>query len=227
MPKQRYVDTDFWDDKWVRSLPKDGKHLFMYFLTNPKTNIAGVYRITTETMSHDTAIDEDDVKDLIWLYTHDGKAFMYHEEWLALVNSPKHQKIRERDNNRQGVNRILLNLPDDVWDFIIACGYKYKFINDIERNERGASKPLASPLKPLVRGSNYSYSYSDLYRDSHKDLYRDDSEAPSKPLEAPSKPLEAPSDDEDVWEQVTTGDPGEDSDTLTSQFHDKIKGGPT
>ena len=41
--KHRYIKTKFWDDSYIIELNPHEKLLFLYLITNPLTNIAGVY----------------------------------------------------------------------------------------------------------------------------------------------------------------------------------------
>ena len=41
--KQRYINTKFWDDNYVIQLDPSEKLMFIYFITNPLTNICGIY----------------------------------------------------------------------------------------------------------------------------------------------------------------------------------------
>lgn len=205
MAKQRYVNTDFWDDKFVRSLPRDGKHLFMYLLTNPKTNVAGIYRTTTETMAYDTGIDEDEIKGLLCVFAQRRKVFVYEEEWVVLVNCTKHQKVHERSNIRAGIDRILMELPDDVYRFVCATGYKYRFMDELERALTSPFKALEAPSSP----SNYSYLNSDLDLDRDSNLDKDRDRIKPKPLQAPS----GSNGDGEEWEEVQP----------VKEFNEKIK----
>src|SRR6185369_4096429 len=60
--KQRFVNTKFWSDKWVRQKlnPLD-RYLFLYFLTNEHTNICGMYELPIETMAFESGLDKEDL----------------------------------------------------------------------------------------------------------------------------------------------------------------------
>ena len=46
MSDTRMIKTKFWDDDYISYLDSVEKLLFLYCLTNPLTNIAGIYEIT-------------------------------------------------------------------------------------------------------------------------------------------------------------------------------------
>ena len=43
MAKFRLINTKFWDDSYVAKLSTSEKLLFIYFISNPLTTVAGVY----------------------------------------------------------------------------------------------------------------------------------------------------------------------------------------
>lgn len=146
--KCRYVSTSFWDDEWIQTLDPSEKLLYLYLLTNPLTNIAGVYKITVRRMCFDTGFNADTVGHILGKFEKAGKVFMF-SEWIVLPNWPKHQKIGEKDNNRKGVDDILNSLPDDLLQFVIQNKYNYAYLQDLPRCSK-------EPYKGLISTSNYS-----------------------------------------------------------------------
>lgn len=161
MSVQRYISTSFWDDRWIRTLDPSERYLYLYLMTNPLTNIAGVYQITIDRIAFDTGYDERTLQPMIQRFTDARKAIFYHDEWMILPSWPKHQRIKARDNVRKGVDALLLALPQDVYEMLFEVGYRYQFLEELKD-----AKPLASPFKPLGSPSNYSDSDTDSDTDS-------------------------------------------------------------
>jgi len=44
MSKLRSVSTSFWSDPFIEDLSPEHKLLFLYLITNEKTNMLGIYR---------------------------------------------------------------------------------------------------------------------------------------------------------------------------------------
>src|SRR5258707_11230774 len=112
MSTQRYISTSFWDDKWIRTLSPEQRYVYMYLLTNPQTNIAGIYQITIDRISFDTGYSIAELRDIFESFLGMGKAIFHDEEWMILPTWTKHQRVTERDNNRKGIDYILKSLPD-------------------------------------------------------------------------------------------------------------------
>ena len=129
MSIKRYIDTSFWEDKWIRKLDPSERYVYMYLLTNPLTNIAGIYQITIDRMAFDTGYDERTLLPMIARFAEHKKVFYFEDEWMILVNWTKHQKVSEKDNNRIGIHRILQALPQEVYEYAVESGYYYKYLH--------------------------------------------------------------------------------------------------
>lgn len=92
MAKQRIINTRFWIDEYISRLNPIEKLLFLYFLTNPSTEICGIYEIPLKTVATDTGIDKDMVEKIIERFSKDDKVH-YKKGWIAIKNFTKHQTL--------------------------------------------------------------------------------------------------------------------------------------
>jgi hypothetical protein len=166
MSTQRYISTSFWDDEWIQTLDPSEKLLYLYFMTNPLTNIAGVYKITVRRVSFDTGFNQDTIGHIMEKFQKAGKAHRINE-FIVLPAWPKHQKWQKSKNIKDGIDAILHELPPEVLEVLEEIGYCYKI-----------DTPLHTPYIPPTKGSRYSDLDSDLDSDSNA--------PPEKP--APEKP---------------------------------------
>jgi hypothetical protein len=111
MSKKRSVDTHFWNDNYVAELDPIEKILFLYFLTNPLTNMLGVYEIPLRRIAFDTGIDADMVKKIIDRFDRDGK-FSYVDGYLVVHKFLEHQRLNT--NMKTSAENEFLALPDNV-----------------------------------------------------------------------------------------------------------------
>ena len=155
--KKRYVSTSFWDDPWIQSLDPSQKFLYLYLITNPLTNIAGIYEVTMRRICFDTGYNEDTVRGIMAVFAEADKAH-YRDGWICIPRFTRHQKIAPENNVRKGIDRILLDLPDAVWRWSIDCGYEYAYLQNIHSSRRD--------LKGLLN----SDSDSDLDNNSDSDV---------------------------------------------------------
>lgn len=89
MSKQRVVKDEIWDDEWFYDLDPSEKLIWLFLLTNPRSNIAGIYKINTRWIANLTGFDKDIVKTILNRFVDDGK-IVYEDDWIALINFYKH-----------------------------------------------------------------------------------------------------------------------------------------
>lgn len=109
MEKLRSVNTKFWGDPWVEDLRPEEKLLFLYLLTNPHTNMLGIYEISVKRMASDTGLTEERVPKALKEFARVRKAF-YMDNYIVLPNFLKNQKMNT--NMQKGAVRIYNELPN-------------------------------------------------------------------------------------------------------------------
>lgn len=143
---KRYVSTSFWDDEWVQTLDFTEKGLYLYLLTNPLTNIAGVYKLANRRIVFDTGLSENTVEEIMKKFQSEGKAYR-HGEFVVLPSWPHHQKCQNA-NIQKGIYRILKTLDEELISFLAEVGYKYPL--DEFLKEKGNAVPAAIPATEQI-----------------------------------------------------------------------------
>ncbi len=95
MAKMRVVNTRFWIDDYISNLDPIEKLLFLYFLTNPMTDICGVYEIPLKVVAVETGIDKEMVIKILKRFEKEDKMF-YENGWVAIKNFKKHQSLNPK-----------------------------------------------------------------------------------------------------------------------------------
>jgi hypothetical protein len=67
------VSSEMWSDDWFFSLNTNEKIVFLYLITNHKTNMLGVYEITMGLISFQTKVSVGEIKTILDKFTKDGK----------------------------------------------------------------------------------------------------------------------------------------------------------
>lgn len=89
MSKQRVVKDEIWDDDWFFDLTPTEKLIWLFLLTNPRTNIAGIYKLNKRWAATACGVPVDTLSDALTTFVADGK-IVYEDNWIALVNFHKH-----------------------------------------------------------------------------------------------------------------------------------------
>jgi hypothetical protein len=159
MGTHRYIATSFWDDEWVQTLDPSEKLLYLYLMTNPLTNIAGIYKITEKRISFDSGFNIDTLRGIFEKFERAGKAYRM-GEYVILPSWPKHQNWENKEDIYAGIVKILNSLSDKELVFISWIRYKFP-IDDI-LTQRGVEPP-PTPHKPTYSIlSNLNLSESNI-----------------------------------------------------------------
>lgn len=111
MTKKRFIDTKFWDDGYITELDPIEKLIFLYFITNPLTDICGIYEIPIKRIAFDTGIDKEMVSKIIERFAKDKKIY-YIDGWIYVKNFPKHQVANE--SIKIGIEKSISLIPHQI-----------------------------------------------------------------------------------------------------------------
>jgi hypothetical protein len=157
--KQRYISTSFWDDQFIQTCSRDQKLFYLYMLTNPLTNIAGVYQISDRRICFDTGFTEKELTALWDFFSGEGKIFRK-DGWIVLPTWPRHQKWKQRSLIKTGIENELRTVPISVLCDLQAMGYQYP-IDTILKDIDTTSKD--------IRPYGYESNYLDRDREGDQD----------------------------------------------------------
>jgi len=113
MSKLRSVSTAFWSDPFIEDLTPLHKLLFIYLITNDKTNMLGIYEASIKKISNETDIKREVVKEGIDLFIKKEKV-KYIDNYVVLVNYMKHQHFNT--NMKKSAIDTYNNLPKELKD---------------------------------------------------------------------------------------------------------------
>ncbi len=117
MAKKRYVNTQFWRDSYVSNLDPSEKLLFLYLITNPDTNISGIYQVPLKIIAVDTGFDKEMIIKILARFERDGK-IKYEDGWIALKNFIKNQNEGSL-KVKIGIDSELKNVPDSLKNWVL------------------------------------------------------------------------------------------------------------
>ena len=111
MAKQRYIQDSFWTDPYIEKLTPDEKLIFVYLLTNPQCNVAGVYEIRPKRVAYETGYDAEVVETILNRFAKDSKVIRV-KDYIIIKNHLKHQSLG--NSTATGINRIVEGLPQEI-----------------------------------------------------------------------------------------------------------------
>ena len=113
MAKLRSVSTAFWSDPFIEDLSPDEKLLFLYLITNEKTNMLGIYEASIKKMAFETGLSLDKVKKALKEFERLSKV-KYVENYVILLNFLKHQNFNP--NMKKSAIDVYNSLPKVLKD---------------------------------------------------------------------------------------------------------------
>lgn len=123
--KLRSINTKFWEDPWIEELNPKDKLLFLYLLSNSKTNMLGIYEVSLSKISFETGLTKQEIGKAFEGFERVNKAF-YIDNYVVLANFLKNQKYNT--NMKKSATKEFSNLPKWLKDKL-SC-------NDSEGFER-------------------------------------------------------------------------------------------
>ena len=137
--KMRSVNTKFWDDSFIQDLTPSEKLLFLYLLTNPLTNILGIYEISIRRITFDTGLNKETISKAFERFGKVQKVY-YIDEFIILPNFLKNQKLNS--NMKIGVSKIFNELPNQL---------KTKLLDNDNESVSNDSKGFEMVLNSLLK----------------------------------------------------------------------------
>lgn len=111
MSKLRSLSTSFWSDPYIEELTPNQKLLFIYLITNEKTNMLGIYESSIRKMSFETGIEKGEVLKALKRFESDNKV-KYQSNYVILVNYMKYQNYNT--NMMKSAIDVYNNLPNEL-----------------------------------------------------------------------------------------------------------------
>ena len=175
MGRKRYIDTSFWDDAWIQELDPSEKFLYLYLLTNPLTNVAGISELTVKRICFDTGFNDDTVRNILRKYELSDKVYTWNN-YIILKNAPKHQLIVKPENDEKndntalkesknktkenniykGIIAILNDLPDELLEYLYHIEYAFEDLTDV-LDEKGIDYTEILTISDILEQKNDKY----------------------------------------------------------------------
>lgn len=114
------IDTKFWLDPFVLDeLDSLEKLVYIYLITNPYTNICGIYELPLKVMGVETGIETENLKKVIIPRLEKLGKVKYKNGWIAIKNFIKNQNVGSEDV-KIGIRRELECVPDELREWVVG-----------------------------------------------------------------------------------------------------------
>ena len=150
MAKHRYINTHFWKDNYIINLDPTEKLVYLYLLTNPLTNIAGIYEINLKEIANDTGIIKEIIDTILKRFERDNK-LIYKGGYIIIKNHLKHQDFKS-PKLQSGIAEIINSLPEEIKSVCIPYIYGMDTLSHLILSNSIKSNLIKSNPNPLTDG---------------------------------------------------------------------------
>ena len=112
MAKYRPIKTTTWDDDYVFGLKPDEKLIWIFLLTNERTTLCGIYRISIPYIYRMTMVSEERIKAILSKFETDDKVKFIKDSWISIKNVVKHQSSSPKIT--EGILREIDEIPQEI-----------------------------------------------------------------------------------------------------------------
>lgn len=205
---RRIIETSLWNDELIGDFTVDERYFWLYLLTNPHTNILGIYRVSIKTMAFELGFDRLPIEAHLRRFQDDHKLIRVIGDEIAIKNFLAYgvskggtpiecalKKALEQVKNPELILWVYENIKkrSGIIDTVIKT--IEGFINE---------KDLLSRMRVCTREKNKyntnntnntgirdvnKYIYSDSYHESYHESYHDShisENIPEKPTKQPA-----------------------------------------
>jgi len=134
---RRSINTAIWSDEWFESLEASDKLLWIYLLTNPRTNMIGIYELPSDKkLSFETGLSFEMIRKAFERFETDKKAYRF-DRFIILINWVKNQSYNA-NMKKSAINDIEL-LSADI----------HKFLKSIDFNPSKGFETISNDSEPV------------------------------------------------------------------------------
>jgi DnaD/phage-associated family protein len=128
----RLVYTEFWNDpKVMEEMTPEDKYFYLYLLTNPYTNMIGIYRIVKKQMAFDLGYSIESINSLMTRFIENHKLILYNEvtREICIKNYGKYNLNKSGKPMMDCLKKDLSKVKDISFVFIL---YKHTERKDMK-----------------------------------------------------------------------------------------------
>ncbi len=157
--KTRIVHTKLWEDDWFTQLSRESKFCFIYLITNSRTNLNGLYELSTRQISFDLGFSLEEIEKV---KRELSTKVSFCGNWIYIKNHDKYQMYSGEKNGIAKQKELLL-VPLEVLD---TLSIPYPYTSDTTRNQkskiRNQNTEIQNPKSEIKWEYDKQGNYSQL-----------------------------------------------------------------
>lgn len=139
--KARLIHTRFWEDDFILQAPKRVRYLYLYFMTNPRIEMTGIFKASLPHILLETGMDDKEFGESMKYLEKHKKVFM-HQGYIYVTNTEKYNhysmgKLTSVAYKREldSIDSILIEYFNSQYP-IHRVSIEYQYPMDTHRNKK-------------------------------------------------------------------------------------------
>ncbi len=151
MAEYRKVATKLWTDPWVFSLSAEEKLLWLWLITNPHANVAGIYQVAAPFIAFETGTDMDFVARTMEKFQRAGKVMWDPEQGVVWVKRMREYQESASPKVQVAIQREIEAIPDGpVKQAYLAHYQRGEGVEEIAEHAEKAEGPAEDATEDRV-----------------------------------------------------------------------------
>lgn len=122
MSEYRQLHRSFWESDYVQEeLDSDGRLIYNYLITCPKSNMEGLYRCSLKRLTDETTHDRDRTRAVLAQLEADRYAG-WMTGWVCVVQAPRHFPVKNT-TVMSHARKLYSEVPEPVLAWAMGLGY--------------------------------------------------------------------------------------------------------
>jgi len=144
--KSRILFCDFWEDPAINELSIETKLLGVYFWTNSRANLIGLYPISEKYISLETGVNKDLIPK-IKIELEKIKRVYFYNYWVYLPNAQEICGYINEKKHGVAAQKELSKVPIEVLEHFRSLGYSIPYQYPIDTPKNQKPKPETKTYK--------------------------------------------------------------------------------
>lgn len=175
--KTRIIKTRIWsEDEKFSDLSVEAKLLFLYFITNERIGMSGIYECPTKKTKFEIGLTDNQYECAVNELTENKRVF-FRDGWVYVVNAEKHNNYRNGPTNEKAYQNEILSIPshikeyfdttiDSTVDSSMYTNHKQETINNKQEtiNNKSKIRNNKSELKEWKKSKSFMEFYNQYPR---------------------------------------------------------------
>lgn len=153
--KYRQIATSIWEDDYILNLSDREFRAFIYFFSNHKVNMVGIYELPDVIIRYTLGATLDEISEIKKKFERDRKYFFYNG-WVYINNFHKHNSFSSAPSVMNTYLKEFNSIPQDVLKHFLV-NLELKYIPTIVKKDKVSKLNTVMVMVMVMDKEGYPY----------------------------------------------------------------------